>query len=153
MNKMGSKLINCSSKVLKCSKSVLKGVYWHLYSTIFLLCQVGGDKAYDYFRSVLLCCCCYWKHLKLEHISMDIFYALLLLPKHHLLLLKYLNQLVVTPFTPAILIYWDPDKMGAILHTLFSNPLFCMKIVEFSLKFHWNLFQRVQLIISNHWFK
>ena len=36
--------------------------------------------------------------------------------------------------------------------TIFSN-LSSMKVFEFQLQFHWSLFPRVQLIISQHWFR
>ena len=38
------------------------------------------------------------------------------------------------------------------LQTTFSN-LSSMKVFEFQLQFHWSLFPRVQLIISQHWFR
>ena len=38
------------------------------------------------------------------------------------------------------------------LQTIFSN-VSSMKVFEFRLKFHWSLFPRVQLIVSQHWFK
>ena len=44
------------------------------------------------------------------------------------------------------------DKMNAIFQTTFSNVFYWMKIYEFRLKFHWNLFLRVKLTIIHHWF-
>ena len=38
------------------------------------------------------------------------------------------------------------------LQTTFSN-LSSMKVFEFQLQFHWSLFPRVQLIVSQHWFR
>ena len=35
----------------------------------------------------------------------------------------------------------------------FSNEFSGMKMVEFWFKFHWNLFPRVQLTITHHWFR
>ena len=49
--------------------------------------------------------------------------------------------------------YWGRDKIGAISQTIFSSAFSWMKIFEFRLKFHRSLFQRVQLIISQHWFR
>ena len=43
------------------------------------------------------------------------------------------------------LTHWGCDKMAAILQTAFWNIFSIMKIYEFQLKFHWNLFPRVQL--------
>ena len=38
-----------------------------------------------------------------------------------------------------LLTYWGQDKMIVIFQTTFSNAISCMKMVEFRLKFHWNL--------------
>ena len=43
------------------------------------------------------------------------------------------------------LTHWARDKMAVITH--------CMKIYECRLKFHRSLFLRVQLTISQHWFR
>ena len=52
-----------------------------------------------------------------------------------------------------VLTHWGRDKMAAIFQTTFSNGFSWMKMFEFRLKFHWNLFLRVQLTISQHWFR
>ena len=49
--------------------------------------------------------------------------------------------------------HWGRDIMAAIFQTTFSNGFSWMKMFEFRLKFHWSLFLRVQLRISQHWFK
>ena len=41
------------------------------------------------------------------------------------------------------LTYWGWDKMDVISQTTFSMAFLWMKIFEFRLKFHWNLFLRV----------
>ena len=51
------------------------------------------------------------------------------------------------------LTHWGREKMAAILLTTFLNTFSSMEIFEFWLKFHWNLFLRVQSTISQHWFK
>ena len=51
------------------------------------------------------------------------------------------------------LTHWVRDKMAASLQTTFSNAFFSMKMFEFWLKFHWNMFLRVQLTISEHRFR
>ena len=38
------------------------------------------------------------------------------------------------------LTHWGPDKIDPILKTTFSNAISWMKILEFSLKFHWSFF-------------
>ena len=47
-----------------------------------------------------------------------------------------------------LLTHWGWDKMAAIFQTTFSNVFSWMKMFEFRLKFHWSLFLRVQLTIS-----
>ena len=43
--------------------------------------------------------------------------------------------------------------MDAISQTTFSYAFSWMKMFEYRLKFHWSLFLRVQLTISQHWFR
>ena len=45
------------------------------------------------------------------------------------------------------------DKMDAIPQIIFSDAFSWMKRFVFWLKFHWSLFLRVQLTISQHWFR
>ena len=45
------------------------------------------------------------------------------------------------------------DKMAAILQTTVSSTFSLMKTLEFLLKFHQNFFLRVQLTISQPWFR
>ena len=47
----------------------------------------------------------------------------------------------------------DRDKMVNIFWKTFSNAFSWMKMYEFQLRFHWRLFLRVQLTVSQHWFK
>ena len=42
---------------------------------------------------------------------------------------------------------------GTISHMTFSNAFSWMKYFVFWLKFHWSLFLRVQLTITQHWFR
>ena len=51
------------------------------------------------------------------------------------------------------LAHWGRDKMAAIFQTTFANAFFWMKMHEFRLRFHWNLFPRVQLTKFQHWFR
>ena len=51
------------------------------------------------------------------------------------------------------LTHWGQDKMDAISWTTFSNAFSWIKMFEYRLKFHWSLFLRVQLTISQHWFR
>ena len=45
------------------------------------------------------------------------------------------------------------DKMAAISQPTDSNEFLWMKMFVFWSKFHWSLFLRVQLTISQHWFR
>ena len=45
------------------------------------------------------------------------------------------------------------DKMAAVSQTIFSDGFSWMKSSVFWLKFHWSLFPRVQLTITQHWFR
>ena len=49
--------------------------------------------------------------------------------------------------------HWGRGQMAAILQMTFSKAFSWIKIFEFQLKFHWCLFQSVQLIISQYWFR
>ena len=51
------------------------------------------------------------------------------------------------------LTHWGRDKIDAISQTTFWSTFSWMKMFEFRLKFHWNLFLRVQLTIFQHWFR
>ena len=53
----------------------------------------------------------------------------------------------------AHLTHWGWNKMAAISQTTFSDAFSWMKMIEFSLKFHWSLFLGVQLTIFHHWFR
>ena len=44
-----------------------------------------------------------------------------------------------------------PDKIAAILQAIFLSAFSLMKSVVFWWKFHWSLFPRVQLMITQHW--
>ena len=46
---------------------------------------------------------------------------------------------------------WGRYKLAAIYHTTFSNAFSWLKMYKFRLRFHWNLFPRVQLTLFQHW--
>ena len=48
------------------------------------------------------------------------------------------------------LTHWGRDKMVDISQTIFSSAFSWMKMYEFRLRFHWNLFPRVQFTIFQH---
>ena len=45
------------------------------------------------------------------------------------------------------------DKMAAILQMTVSDTFSCLKIVIYYLKFHWNFFLNVHLMITQQWFR
>ena len=51
------------------------------------------------------------------------------------------------------LTHWGRDKMNAISQTIFSSAFLWMKMLEFLLRFLWNLFLMAQLTIFQHWFR
>ena len=48
---------------------------------------------------------------------------------------------------------WDWEKMAGIFQTTFSSAFSWMKMCEFRLSFHWNLFLRFEFTIFQHWFR
>ena len=74
--------------------------------------------------------------------------------KHLTLLMNTSKQLIMnTSKHVTLLTHWGRDKMAAVFQTTFSNAFSWMKMCEFRLRFHWNLFPMVQLTISQHWFR
>ena len=65
--------------------------------------------------------------------------------------------LIAHPYGGAVahicLTHLYPDKMAAILQAIFSDAFLWMKNFVFWLKFHWSLFLRVRLTITQHWFR
>ena len=51
------------------------------------------------------------------------------------------------------LTHWGRGIMAAIFQMTFSNAFSWLKMFEFWLQFHWNLFLRVQLTIFQHCFR
>ena len=49
--------------------------------------------------------------------------------------------------------HWSRDKMAAIFQTTFSNAFSWIKMYEFRIRFHWNLFPGVQLTMFQNWFR
>ena len=62
---------------------------------------------------------------------------------------QWLHITDTTLYVPewSTLTQWGRDKMAAIFQTTFSNAFSWMKMFKFQLRFHWSLFQRVQLTI------
>ena len=69
-----------------------------------------------------------------------------LYPSHYACTCMYISCLFAVY---QVLTHWGQNKMVAILQTTFSNRFSWMKMFEFWLKFH----LRVQLTISQHWFR
>ena len=49
--------------------------------------------------------------------------------------------------------HWGRDKMAAVFLTTFWNAFSWIKIHEFYLRFHWNVFGKFELTIFHHWFR
>ena len=64
-----------------------------------------------------------------------------------------LNTQTAIKFHQMAITHLPLDKMAAFLQTIFSDTFSWMKSSIFWLKFHWSLFLRVQLTISQHWFR
>ena len=60
---------------------------------------------------------------------------------------------LITSMHLEFLTHWGRGKMDAIFQTTFSNAFSWMKMFKFRLRFHWNLFPRVQLTLFQHWFR
>ena len=71
---------------------------------------------------------------------------------YYILLLSHLSQHVGCRW-PGTLTHWGWDEMNNISRTTFWNVFSSMKMFEFSFKFRWSLFPRVQLTIFQHWFR
>ena len=44
-------------------------------------------------------------------------------------------------------------KMASVSQTIYSDAFYRMQIFSFWLQFHWSVFLRVQLTITQHWFR
>ena len=73
---------------------------------------------------------------------------------HHLTVLDHQQvQRWLQSYTCFLLTHLPRNKMAAISQTIFSHGFLWMKSFVFRLKFHWSLFLRVQLTITQHWFR
>ena len=68
---------------------------------------------------------------------------------------QYINSNVIDLVSPrypvSLLTHLPVDKMAVIYQK--TSKFSWMKMLEFRLKIHWNLFLRVQLTISQHWIR
>ena len=87
-------------------------------------------------------------HYTVNKIGRLLLYAHWLATAWCLLMPWFLNRLTAITLTR-----WGRDKMAAISQTALSNTFSWMEMLEFRSKFHWSLFLRVQLTISQHWFR
>ena len=65
--------------------------------------------------------------------------------------IQLINTYLIQP--TFYLTHCGSDKMAANSQTTFSRAFSWMKKCEFCLRFHWNLFQRFELTIFQHWFR
>ena len=66
---------------------------------------------------------------------------------------SYVNEFLTEAGIYERLTHLPQDKMAAISQTIFSYAFSWMKRFVFWLKFHYNLFLRVQLTTAQHWFR
>ena len=66
----------------------------------------------------------------------------------------YTHQGTGSPLVQTIncLTHLPLDKMAVVLQTIYSHAFSWMKSLVFWLKFHWSLFGKVHLTITQHWF-
>ena len=63
-----------------------------------------------------------------------------------------IQNTISSPLCWKALTHWGRDKMAGIFQTTFLNAFSCLKMYEFGLRFHWNLFLWFELTIFQHWF-
>ena len=68
---------------------------------------------------------------------------------------KFLNmdEYITRIHQEAILTHLLLDKMAAIPQTIYLDAFSWIKSFVFRLKFHWSLFLRIQVTITQNWFK
>ena len=91
------------------------------------------------------------RYLGWQLLHFDSYFTDLLDSWHSLLWCLYMYQSEWTQFQCELLTDLPMDKMAAISQTIYSDAFSWMKSLVFWLKFHWSLFQRVQLTIIQHW--
>ena len=91
------------------------------------------------------CTCCFW----LCSVQHTMLYASLRICGNRI---QDMNSWPLLGMDTSQLTHWGWDKMAVISQTTFSNALSWMKKLDIWLKFHWRLFLRVELIMTQHWF-
>ena len=63
------------------------------------------------------------------------------------------SALLIRPYVAAATFekHWDLEKMAANFLATLSNAFYWMTMYEFRLRFHWNLFLRFDLTLSQKW--
>ena len=88
------------------------------------------------------------------HVDMNLAISIVILQFHYHVDSLYLPDTPSSISTSRLMLtHWGRDKMATIFQTTSSNVFSSLKMFEFRLKFHWNLFLRVQSTISQHWFR
>ena len=136
-------------------------VYQAVLATLcIILCRIGP--CYKATVSVITS----WHHdlFQETYIFIGIFYHSSTLKCHRMLKLTlkenkcipvFYHQGIISHAIPSISIYrlthLTLDQIDAISQMTFSNTFSWMKRFVFRFNFHWSLFLRVQLTISQHW--
>ena len=142
-------------KIIKCIVlgDISSGAY-HLFVSMFTSCLNLLTYLFIYLFIYILdrllwSCHIIWSQQTSYHNSFTIL-SNKLAPHHSQV---FLLTCPTACFLKTVLTHLPLDKMAAILRTIFSSAFSWMKSLVFLLKFHWSLFLRVQLIITQHWFR
>ena len=113
-------------------------LHFHNLSMLYLSTNLCGN----------LAICCIYVYLSPLgwQISITWFHCFCCLARS--VIMKHYSLCVWRPLTHS-----DWNKMAAILQQTFSDKFSCLKIVALLVKFHWNLFLKVTLTISQHRFR
>ena len=125
--------------------------------------SIGGDFFFKAIINSLSLTCCsfitFYSELTSLYISTPYTYQVWIWVRSRncgCLVTWFCYQLIAKPGNKTATVSWpDPYRIPFMiwkLQTTFSH-LSSMKVFEFQLQFHWSLFPRAQLIISQHWFR
>ena len=121
----------------KCSLQRSQLSFPYFYITCYIFTR---GKLFSYYDAWHLVCNCFSCVIK----SFDAPFVVLC---------KFVARIEAISANTLPLTHWGRDKMDTISQTTFSNAFSWMKMFEYWLKFHWNLFLMVQLTIFQHWFR
>ena len=143
------RVINCTNKDVYITRASIQSVRWEVFHCHNLVVEYAA---------------CNWENLGPSPVWMSYFLphensivsrtnlqqskmgAVVRACCHFLSVVKRLHKF-------PMLTHWGLDNIEAVSQTTFSKAFSWMKMIEFRLRFHWSLFPRVKLTISQHWFR